>query len=62
MGKANGGAFLDGGTIVLKEIEVEAALANCRALNASFSLTGVTVPSPIAGAGLPGLLLARAEL
>jgi hypothetical protein len=30
--------------------------------NASFSLTGMTVPGPIAGAGLPGLLLARAEL
>jgi hypothetical protein len=30
--------------------------------NASFSLTGVAVPSPIAGAGLPGLILACGAL
>jgi hypothetical protein len=30
--------------------------------NASFSLTGVAVPGPVAGAGLPGLLLASGGL
>jgi hypothetical protein len=30
--------------------------------NASFSLTGVSVPAPLAGAGLPGLILASAGL
>ncbi len=30
--------------------------------NAAFSLTGVSVPAPIAGAGLPGLILAGGGL
>jgi hypothetical protein len=30
--------------------------------NASFSLTGVAVPAPIVGAGLPGLILACSAL
>ena len=30
--------------------------------NATFSLTGVAVPGPIAGAGLPGLILACGAL
>jgi hypothetical protein len=45
MGKANGGAFLDGGAIVLKEIEVEATLSNCRALINQIN-AGLSVEEP----------------
>ena len=43
-------------------LRVGTDIVGAGAFNASFSLTGVTVPAPIAGAGLPGLLLAGGGL
>ena len=45
LGKANGGALLDGDAIVLKEIEAGAALENCRALISQIN-TGLSAEEP----------------